>query len=63
MPEAQNFFFDLHDHGYVIFNKEANYMSSGSGVEFAFLKLRKDFFINNTLYHNEAPQPEQSKTE
>lgn len=61
MPNAQNFFFDLHDHGYVIFSKEANYINSASGVEFAFLKLRKDFFINNTMYHQLPPRQQQQE--
>jgi len=50
MPHARNFFFGLHDAGYVIFSKEANYQNGGGGVEFGFLKLSPDFFIDNSLY-------------
>ena len=50
MPNAKNFFYDLHDAGYVIFSKEANFVNGGGGVEFAFLKLSTDFFVNNTMY-------------
>jgi len=52
MPNAANFFYELHDAGYVIFNKEANYLNGAGGVEFAFLKLSTDFFINGTTYNN-----------
>jgi hypothetical protein len=42
---ANTMFQDLHDQGYVIFHKEPNIQSSGGNcVEFAFLKLHKDFF-------------------
>ena len=50
MPQAKNFFYALHDAGYVIFSKEANYVWQARGAEFAFLKLHPDFFINNTRY-------------
>jgi hypothetical protein len=50
MPNAKDFFYDLHDAGYVIFSKEANFPNGGGGVEFGFLKLKPTFFINNTLY-------------
>jgi len=50
MPKAKNFFYELHDAGYVIFSKEANYLWGGNGVEYAFLKLHRDFFIKNTSY-------------
>jgi len=52
MPEAKNFFFDLHDAGFVIFSKEANYQNGAGGVEFGFLKLRTDFFIEGSTYKN-----------
>jgi len=51
-PMAKNFFYDLHDAGYVIFSKEANFQNGGGGVEFAFLKLSPDFFINGSLYQD-----------
>jgi hypothetical protein len=44
------FFFKLHDTGYVIYSKEANYQNAGGGVEFGFLKLHTDFFLNTTMY-------------
>ena len=50
MPEARDFFYGLHDAGYVIFSKEANYQNAAGGVEFGFLKLSTDFFVNGTLY-------------
>ena len=50
MPNARDFFYNLHDAGYVIFSKEANFQNAGGGVEFAFLKLSTDFFVNNTMY-------------
>lgn len=50
MPAAKDFFYSLHDAGYVIFSKEANFQNGGGGVEYAFLKLHTDFFINNTMY-------------
>ena len=50
MPNAKDFFQSLHDKGYVIFSKEANFQNAGGGVEFAFLRLSLDFFIDNSLY-------------
>ena len=50
MPEAQQFFESLHDAGYVIFSKEANWEGSGNGAEYSFIKLSKDFFINGSTY-------------
>ena len=47
---VRDFFFSLHDAGYVIFSKEANYPNGAGGVEFAFLKLHTSFFINGTIY-------------
>jgi len=35
----------------VIFSKEANYENAAGGVEYAFVKLSTDFFINNTMYN------------
>lgn len=58
MPNAKNFFYTLHDAGYVIFSKEANFPNGGGGVEFAFLKLSPDFFVpsqafpKGTMYAN-----------
>jgi len=51
LPQARNFFYQLHDAGFVIFSKEANYQNGGGGVEFAFLKLSTDFFINGSMYN------------
>eukprot|EP00579_Thalassiosira_antarctica_P029416 CAMPEP_0202033584 /NCGR_PEP_ID=MMETSP0905-20130828/66124_1 /ASSEMBLY_ACC=CAM_ASM_000554 /TAXON_ID=420261 /ORGANISM="Thalassiosira antarctica, Strain CCMP982" /LENGTH=339 /DNA_ID=CAMNT_0048597491 /DNA_START=116 /DNA_END=1131 /DNA_ORIENTATION=- len=48
MPNARDFFFNLHDKGYVIFSKEANYENGAGGVEYAFVKLSTDFFLNDT---------------
>lgn len=50
LPHASDFFFSLHDAGYVIFSKEANFPNGGGGVEFAFLKLDPSFFVNDTMY-------------
>ena len=50
MPNACDLFYKLHDAGYVIFNKEAYYQNGAGGVEYGFLKLSKDFFINDTTY-------------
>mmetsp|Transcript_25196 Transcript_25196/g.37218 ORF Transcript_25196/g.37218 Transcript_25196/m.37218 type:complete len:341 (-) Transcript_25196:127-1149(-) len=36
LPNAKDFFFQLHDAGYVIFSKEANYQNGAGGVEYAF---------------------------
>ena len=47
---VQDFFFNLHDAGFAIFNKEANYENAAGGVEYAFIKLSTDFFVNNTMY-------------
>jgi len=49
MPTIKEFFYSLHDAGYVIFSKEANYMWP-KGVEFAFVKLHTDFFVNDSMY-------------
>jgi len=50
LPQAKEFFYTLHDAGYVIFSKESNYLWK-YGVEFAFLKkLSTDFFINDSMY-------------
>ncbi len=50
MPHAVNFFHSLHDAGFVIFSKEANFLWQGRNVEYGFLKLHPDFFINSSLY-------------
>jgi len=50
MPQAKNFFYALHDAGYVIFSKEANLLWQGKGIEYSFLKLSPKFFVNNTTY-------------
>ena len=61
LPNARDFFYSLHDAGYVIFSKEANFQNGGGGVEFAFLKLSTDFFVNSTLYsrQNMGASPKQ----
>ncbi|KAL3773958.1 hypothetical protein ACHAW5_003229, partial [Stephanodiscus triporus] len=46
----KDFFFNLHDHGFVIFSKEANYDNGAGCVEYAFIKLSTEFFINSTTY-------------
>jgi hypothetical protein len=46
----KDFFFNLHDSGFVIFSKEANYLNGAGAVEYAFIKLSTDFFVNNTIY-------------
>ena len=47
MPQSVNFFESMFNNGYVIFHKEVNIKYwSGEAIEFAFLKLRKDFFAN-----------------
>ena len=50
MPNARDFFYSLHDAGYVIFSKEPNLYAGGALVEYAMLKLRTDFFVNNSTY-------------
>ena len=50
MPQARDLFFNLHDAGFVIFSKEANYENGAGGVEYAFVKVAPEFFINNTQY-------------
>ena len=50
MPSAKNFFYSLHDAGYVIFSKEANYGAGARAIEYAFLKMSSDFFLNNSTY-------------
>lgn len=57
MPEAQNFFYSLHDAGYVIFSREPNLYMKGAGFEFAFLKLHTDFFIQNSMYSKLLSSP------
>ncbi|KAI2489284.1 methyltransferase domain-containing protein [Fragilaria crotonensis] len=41
---SDKFFEDLHDAGYAIFHKEPNLLTGGNCIEFAFLRLAKDFF-------------------
>ena len=56
MPNAQDFFFKLHDAGFVIFNKEANFQNDGRGVEYGFLKLSTDFFVDGSVYKEPTVQ-------
>jgi hypothetical protein len=46
---VNDFFFNLQDSGFVIFSKEANYLNGAGCVEYAFIKLSTDFFVNNTI--------------
>jgi hypothetical protein len=52
MPNIKDFFFELHDAGYVVFSKEANYQNGGKSVEYGLLKLSTDFFANGTMYRH-----------
>ena len=54
---ARDMFFGLHDAGYVIFSKEANYENGAGGVEYAFLKLSTDFFIAESSYYKAKELP------
>mmetsp|Transcript_10448 Transcript_10448/g.14961 ORF Transcript_10448/g.14961 Transcript_10448/m.14961 type:complete len:196 (-) Transcript_10448:205-792(-) len=46
-PIANKMFEDIHDEGFVIFHKEPNIQwGGGNCVEFSFLRLHKDFFID-----------------
>lgn len=55
MPEAKKFFYELHDAGYVIFSKEANYQNAAGAVEYGFVKLLPDFFrFNDSTYMYKA---------
>jgi hypothetical protein len=51
MPDARDFFFGLHDAGSVVFSKEANYENGEGGVEYGFVKLSTDFFIDDSMYY------------
>ena len=51
MPNGRDFFFNLHDAGFVIFSKEANFENAAGGVEYGFVKVSTDFYINNTIYN------------
>ena len=53
----QDFFFGLHDRGFVIFSKEANYENGAGGVEYAFVKLAPAFFLNDTQYYKTKGLP------
>eukprot|EP00934_Nitzschia_sp_Nitz4_P000862 Nitzschia sp. Nitz4//scaffold18_size181773//18013//18870//NITZ4_001895-RA/size181773-processed-gene-0.40-mRNA-1//-1//CDS//3329539951//862//frame0 len=50
-PSIKDFFFQLHDAGYVMYSKEANMYARGDAMEFSFLKLSLDFFQNH-FYKN-----------
>ena len=54
---AQDFFFNLHDAGYVIFSKEANYENGAGCVEYAFVKLSTDFFLDGSSYSKRGLMP------
>jgi hypothetical protein len=51
MPNARDMFFGLHDAGFVVFSKEANYVNGAGGVEYAFVKLSTDFFVDDSMYY------------
>lgn len=57
MPNARDFFFGLHDAGFVVFSKEANYENGAGGVEFGFVKLSTDFFIEDSMYSKAKELP------
>lgn len=54
MPAIVDFFQHLHDLGYVIYHKESNYYGGGNLVEYAFVKVSTEFFLEQSLYsiHN-----------
>jgi Methyltransferase domain len=43
---TEQFFNDFHDEGFAIFHKEANLYAYGACMEFAFLKLSKEYYLN-----------------
>ena len=53
----QDFFFALHDRGFLIFSKEANYENGAGGVEYGFVKVSPQFFLNDTLYYKTKSLP------
>lgn len=57
MPNARDFFFGLHDAGFVVFSKEANYENGAGGVEYGFVKLSTDFFIDDSMYYKAKELP------
>lgn len=57
MPNARDMFFGLHDAGFVVFSKEANYENAAGGVEYAFVKLSTDFFVDDTMYYKAKELP------
>jgi len=57
MPNARDFFFGLHDAGFVVFSKEANYENGGGGVEYGFVKLSTDFFLGDSMYYKAKELP------
>jgi hypothetical protein len=52
MPNARDFFYDMHDAGYVIFSKEANFVNGADCAEWGFVKLSTAFFGNQSMYKN-----------
>ena len=40
----------VRDNGFVIFRKEENYDNGAECIDYAFIKLVNDFFINNITY-------------
>ena len=40
----------IRDNGFVIFRKEENYDNGAECIDYAFIKLVNDFFINNITY-------------
>lgn len=47
MPHSKRFFYELHDAGFMIFSKEANYDNGAGAVEYGFVKLSIDFLRGN----------------
>lgn len=57
MPNARDFFFGLHDAGFVVFSKEANYLNGAGCVEYGFVKLSTNFFIDDSMYYKAKELP------
>ena len=51
-PNIRDFFYKLHDAGYVIFSKKGNWQNQCGGAEYAFIKLSTDFMIDGSSYKN-----------
>jgi hypothetical protein len=40
-----------------MFSKEANYQNGAGGVEYGFVKLSTDFFIDDSMYYKAKELP------